>query len=121
MTIIEIAPPTGASFDLEHRGRHEYSARAHPRHYRAHGWFRARQFENEANADIHSRTTAPEILEAFGDRRLDFGITGHRKGGTLKGVARVLRACSRHTQIVVAEPNNSQVLGTSRSTIRRRC
>src|SRR5664279_1767358 len=30
-----------------------------------HGWFLCRQFENEANADIHSRTTAPEILEAF--------------------------------------------------------
>ena len=31
----------------------------------AHGWFLCRQFENEANADVHSRTTAPEILEAF--------------------------------------------------------
>ncbi len=30
-----------------------------------HGWFLVRQFENEANADAHSRTTAPEILEAF--------------------------------------------------------
>ena len=32
---------------------------------RAHGWFLARQFENEANADIHSRTTAREILDDF--------------------------------------------------------
>jgi cysteine synthase A len=31
-----------------------------------HGWFLVRQFENEANADAHTRTTAPEILEAFG-------------------------------------------------------
>ena len=28
-----------------------------------HGWFYTRQFENEANADMHSRTTAQEILE----------------------------------------------------------
>src|SRR5689334_4020168 len=31
----------------------------------AHGWFLCRQFENEANADIHSRTTALEVLKAF--------------------------------------------------------
>src|SRR5689334_23825567 len=36
-----------------------------------HGWFLCRQFENEANADIHSRTTAQEILEAFAGERLD--------------------------------------------------
>src|SRR5580692_6577973 len=30
-----------------------------------HGWFLTRQFENEANADMHSRTTAREILEDF--------------------------------------------------------
>ena len=57
----------------------------------AHGWFLCRQFENEANADAHSRTTAPEILEAFDDVRLDYWVTGFGTGGTLKGVARVLR------------------------------
>src|SRR4030081_1429611 len=31
----------------------------------AHGWFMTRQFENEANPDIHSRTTAREILDDF--------------------------------------------------------
>jgi cysteine synthase A len=30
-----------------------------------HGWFLTRQFENEANADIHSRTTAREIIADF--------------------------------------------------------
>jgi len=53
-----------------------------------HGWFLARQFENEANADVHSRTTAPEILAAFADRKLDYWVTGFGTGGTLKGVAR---------------------------------
>src|SRR3954449_2162365 len=34
---------------------------------KAHGWFMTRQFENEANADMHSRTTAQEILHDFRD------------------------------------------------------
>src|SRR5580765_418534 len=59
---------------------------------RKHGWFQCRQFENEANADMHSRTTAPEILRAFENDRLDYWVTGCGTGGTLKGVARVLKA-----------------------------
>ena len=54
-----------------------------------HGWFLARQFENEANPDVHSRTTAVEILDAFEDGELDYWVTGFGTGGTLKGVARV--------------------------------
>jgi len=77
-----------------------------------HGWFLVRQFENEANADAHSRTTAPEILEAFRDRRLDYWVTGFGTGGTLKGVARVLRKESPQTRIVVCEPDNAQILGS---------
>ncbi len=38
---------------------------------KAHNWFLVRQFENEANADAHTRTTALEILDVFRDRRLD--------------------------------------------------
>src|SRR5689334_21387665 len=37
----------------------------------SHGWFLARQFENEANADMHSRTTAREIVNDFAGERLD--------------------------------------------------
>ena len=77
-----------------------------------HGWFLVRQFENEANADAHSRTTAPEILEAFEDIGLDYWVTGFGTGGTLKGVARVLREKSPRTKIVVCEPDNSQLLGS---------
>ncbi len=78
----------------------------------AHGWFLCRQFENEANADIHSRTTAREILGDFDDRGLDYWVTGFGTGGTLKGVARVLSAESPDTRIIVCEPDNSQVLGS---------
>ncbi len=78
----------------------------------AHGWFLVRQFENEANADAHSRTTAPEILEAFADRGLDCWVTGFGTGGTLKGVSRVLKEKSPGTRIVVCEPDNSPVLSS---------
>ena len=77
-----------------------------------HGWFLTRQFENEANADVHSRTTAVEILEDFRGQRLDAWVTGYGTGGTLKGVARVLREQRPETRIVVCEPDNSQVLGS---------
>ena len=78
----------------------------------AHGWFLCRQFENEANADMHSRTTAPEILEAFAGERLDYFVTGYGTGGTLKGVARVLKAQRPEIRIVVCEPDNSPILGS---------
>ena len=78
----------------------------------AHGWFLCRQFENEANADMHSRTTAPEILAAFEGERLDYWVTGYGTGGTLKGVARVLKAQRPETQVIVCEPDNSPILGS---------
>src|SRR5512143_3091522 len=47
-----------------------------------HGWFLCRQFENEANADVHSATTAREILADFGADGLDYWVTGFGTGGT---------------------------------------
>jgi cysteine synthase A len=79
----------------------------------AHGWFLTRQFENEANPDIHSRTTAPEILEDFKNAQLDYWVTGFGTGGTLKGVARVLKKERPEVKIVVCEPDNSQILGSN--------
>ena len=75
-----------------------------------HGWFETRQFENESNADMHSRTTAPEILEAFDGVQLDYWVTGYGTGGTLKGVARVLKEKSPATQVIVAEPELAGLL-----------
>jgi len=77
-----------------------------------HDWFLVRQFENEANADAHSRTTAPEILASFADTTLDYWVTGFGTGGTLKGVSRILKKESPATQIIVCEPDNSPVLGS---------
>jgi cysteine synthase A len=77
-----------------------------------HGWFLCRQFENEANPDMHSRTTAQEILEDFRGDRLDYWVTGYGTGGTLKGVARVLKEHRPETKIIVCEADNSQVLAS---------
>ena len=77
-----------------------------------HGWFLARQFENEANADMHSKTTAQEILADFDELGLDYWVTGTGTGGTLKGVARVLRDRSPNTKIIVTEPDNVPVLSS---------
>lgn len=78
----------------------------------AHGWFLVRQFENEANADAHSRTTAEEVLATFEDEPLDFFVTGFGTGGTLKGTSRVLKQKSPDTKVVVCEPDNAQLLGS---------
>lgn len=75
-----------------------------------HGWFYTRQFENEANADMHSRTTAKEILDDFAGERLDYWVTGFGTGGTLKGVARVLAKERPETKIVVCEPDDAPML-----------
>ena len=79
---------------------------------KAHGWYLTRQFENEANADIHSRTTAREILADFKGDRLDYWVTGYGTGGTLKGVARVLAQERPETKIVVCEPADAPLLGS---------
>src|ERR1700704_4524329 len=79
---------------------------------KTHGWFLTRQFENESNPDMHSRTTAREILEDFAGERLDYWVTGYGTGGTLKGVARVLAKESPETAIIVCEPQDAPLLGS---------
>ena len=75
-----------------------------------HGWFMTRQFENEANPDYHSRTTAREIIDDFADTKLDYWVTGFGTGGTLKGVARVLAKERPDTKIIVCEPEDAPML-----------
>ncbi|MYM63348.1 cysteine synthase A [Pseudomaricurvus sp. HS19] len=77
-----------------------------------HGWWQPRQFENPANAEVHARTTAVEILDDFADTTLDYWVTGTGTSGTLSGVSRVLRQRSPQTRIVVCEPDNSPILGS---------
>lgn len=75
-----------------------------------HGYYLPRQFANEANADIHSKTTAREILRDFADRPLHYWVSGFGTGGTLRGVSRVLKQADANIKIIVAEPDNSPVL-----------
>jgi cysteine synthase A len=77
-----------------------------------HGWYLCRQFENEANADVHSKTTAQEIIADFEDEQLHYFVSGFGTGGTLKGVARALKAWDAKTRVVAAEPDNAQLLGS---------
>ena len=78
----------------------------------ANGWFLAHQFETEANAEIHEATTAREILGDFKGERLDYFVTGYGTGGTVVGVARVLRRERPKMKIILSEPANSQLVGS---------
>jgi cysteine synthase A len=75
-----------------------------------HGWFLARQFENEANPAYHRQTTGPEILSDFAGKRLDYFVTGWGTGGTLTGAGQVLKAARPKIKIVVCEPAAAQML-----------
>jgi cysteine synthase len=78
----------------------------------ANGWFLAHQFETEANAEIHETTTAREIIADFAGQRLDYLVSGYGTGGTVTGVARVLRRERPETKIILAEPANAQLVGS---------
>jgi cysteine synthase A len=77
-----------------------------------HGWWQPSQFDNPANAEMHERTTAVEILDDFAEIGLDYWVTGFGTSGTLGGVSRALRQKSPDTKIMVCEPDNSQILGS---------
>jgi cysteine synthase A len=82
------------------------------------GWFFARQFETEANADIHERTTGREIIADFKGAQLDYWVTGYGTGGTVTGVARVLRRERPDCKIIVSEPHNAPLLGSGQAQSR---
>ena len=75
-----------------------------------HGWYLARQFENEANPAYHRNTTGPEILQDFVGRRLDYFVSGWGTGGTLTGAGQVLRLARPEVQIIATEPAGASLL-----------
>ncbi len=77
---------------------------------RKHGWFLARQFENPANPAYHRSTTAPEILQDFAGKRLDYFVSGWGTGGTLTGVGEVLKVARPQTKIITTEPAGASLL-----------
>lgn len=67
------------------------------------------QFDNNANPDIHRKSTAIEILEAM-DKKIDFFVAGVGTGGTITGVGEVLKKELDDVSIVAVEPEDSPVL-----------
>ena len=76
-----------------------------------HGWFLARQFENEANPAYHRSTTGPEILRDFAGKRLDYFVSGWGTGGTITGAGEVLKLARPDIKIISSEPAGAQLLG----------
>ncbi|MGB4303279.1 MAG: cysteine synthase A [Syntrophomonadaceae bacterium] len=72
-------------------------------------YFLVRQFENPANAQSHYLTTAQEILEQC-EGRLDAFVCGVGSGGTITGIASLLKKSLPQVQIVAVEPYTSAVL-----------
>lgn len=83
-----------------------------------HGWWQPKQFENPANANIHTETTAKEIVNQFEDIGLDYWVSGFGSGGTVLGVSRGLKRHSAQTKIMICEPDNSQVLASGIAQVR---
>src|SRR5579862_8186550 len=75
-----------------------------------HGWFLARQFENEANPAYHRNTTGPEILQDFAGKRLDYFVTGWGTGGTLTGAGQMIRLARPDVEIIACEPESAALL-----------
>lgn len=75
-----------------------------------HGWVLARQFENPANPEYHRKTTGPEILKDFADRRLDYWVSGYGTGGTMTGAGEVIKKARPDVTIVATEPAGAALL-----------
>ncbi len=75
-----------------------------------HGWYLARQFENEANPAYHRNTTGPEILSDFAGKRLDYWVTGYGTGGTLTGAGEAIRLARPNVKIIATEPAGASLL-----------
>lgn len=101
----------GASFDLTPRekGMKGAIARAQELAEATPGAWIPQQFENPANVDVHTRTTALEILADFPEG-LDAIITGVGTGGHITGVAQVLKTHWPKLKVFAVEPSQSPVI-----------
>lgn len=72
-------------------------------------YYMPQQFENEANPETHSKTTAIEIIDQMGDG-LDYFVASVGTGGTITGIGRVLKYVMPGVKVVAVEPATSPVL-----------
>lgn len=102
----------GASFDLTPREKGMKGAieRALELIDQTPGSWMPQQFENEANIDVHVRTTAQEILNDFADKPIDVLITGVGTGGHITGTAQVLKEKWPAIKVFAVEPTASPVI-----------
>jgi len=71
--------------------------------------FMPQQFNNQANPEIHKKTTAIEILNDT-DGKVDIFIAGVGTGGTITGVGEILRKKNPDVKVIAVEPRDSPVL-----------
>jgi cysteine synthase A len=102
----------GASFDLtpKEKGMKGAIERAHELAGTIDGAWIPQQFENEANIEVHIRTTAHEILNDFRDSAIDVLITGVGTGGHITGCAQVLKKEWPNLKVFAVEPTLSPVI-----------
>jgi cysteine synthase A len=74
------------------------------------GWWMPAQFDNKDNVQVHMLTTAKEILNQVPDGKVDAFVAGVGTGGTLMGLAKVLKKVNPDVKIVAAQPSGSQEL-----------
>lgn len=72
-------------------------------------YFMPQQFENEANPEVHRKTTAEEIWRDT-DGQVDIFVSGVGTGGTVTGVGEVLKGKKSSVQVYAVEPEASPVL-----------
>ena len=75
-----------------------------------HGWFLARQFDNEANPAYHRNTTGPEVLRDFTGMDLDYFVSGWGTGGTVTGAGQMIKLARPNVKVIGAEPENAMLL-----------
>lgn len=69
-----------------------------------------KQFENQANPDVHYQTTGPEIYNAL-NGKIDYLVAGAGSGGTFSGIARYLKEQNPEIQTILADPEGSTMGG----------